>query len=159
MEINWTGPLSGEFWLRIGVALACGTMIGFERQMRGKAGGIRTSVLICLGTALFVHLGTQLQGPARDPGRVLGQVVTGIGFLGAGVILTRGGLVQGLTSAAVIWILAGIGCAVGLGHYGTALAVSLCTVAVLVGVEMLERAFGMLRGEEQSRTPPPTNGT
>ena len=80
-------PDSPVFWLRLGTAILCGGIIGLERQLRGKAAGIRTSILICLGTELFVTLGASFGGDRVDPTRVLGQVVTGIGFLGGGVIL------------------------------------------------------------------------
>ena len=132
-------------WTRVGVTLLCGGIVGLERQLRGKPAGIRTSSLICLGTTLFVYLGLDMRSEHGDPTRVLGQVVTGIGFLGAGVIMTRNGLLTGVTSAAVIWLLAAVGSAVGLGRYGAALALAVVSVAVLVGVEKLEHAFGALR--------------
>jgi putative Mg2+ transporter-C (MgtC) family protein len=133
--------------VQIAMCLLCGAMVGFERQLRGKPAGIRTSTLVCLGTMIFVRLGltfdTNLAG--GDPTRVLGQVVTGVGFLGAGVILSRDGLVKGVTSAAVIWVLAGVGSAIGMQLYLEAFLVSLVVVGVLVGVELLERAFKSLR--------------
>ena len=131
-------PGNREFWLHIGTAVACGGAVGLERQLRGKASGVRTSILICLGTSLFVSLGATLAPERTDPTRVLGQVVTGIGFLGAGVILTREGRVLGVTTAAVIWLLAAIGCLVGVGYLSTALVITLVTIAVLLGVEALE---------------------
>lgn len=134
-----------ELWGRVGMALLCGGIIGLERQLRGKAAGMRTSSLICLGTAMFVYLGQGLDREHADPSRVLGQVVTGIGFLGAGVIMTRNGLLTGVTSAAVVWVLAAVGSAVGLGRYGLAFALATVTVAVLVGVEQLEHASAALR--------------
>jgi putative Mg2+ transporter-C (MgtC) family protein len=132
-------------WTRIAVALLCGGVIGLERQLRGKPAGMRTSSLICLGTAMFVHLGTGFVAEGGDPTRVLGQVVTGIGFLGAGVIMTRDGLLTGVTSAAVVWVLAASGAAIGAGRYAAAIAMAVVTVAVLVGVESLEHAFAALR--------------
>jgi len=132
-------------WTRVGVALLCGVIVGLERQLRGKPAGIRTCSLICLGTTLFVYLGAGMDTEHGDPARVLGQVVTGIGFLGAGVIMTRNGLLTGVTSAAVIWLLAAVGSAVGLGRYGAALTLAVVSVAVLVGVEQLEHAFSSLR--------------
>lgn len=132
-------------WSRVAMALLCGGMVGLERQLRGKPAGMRTSSLICLGTAMFVYLGTNLGGLAGDPSRVLGQVVTGIGFLGAGVIMTRDGMVTGVTSAAVVWMLAAAGSAIGFGRFGSALAMSLVTVAILIGVQFLEHAFAALR--------------
>jgi putative Mg2+ transporter-C (MgtC) family protein len=80
------------FWSPLGVAILCGTLIGLERQLRGKAVGIRTSILICVATEMFVRLGAILGGEHTDPTRILGQVVTGVGFLGAGVILAREGV-------------------------------------------------------------------
>ena len=79
-------------------------------------------MLICLSTQVFVRLGVTLGGAGTDPSRVLGQVVTGVGFLGAGVILARGGAITGVTSAAVVWVLAAIGSTVGLGRPAEALA-------------------------------------
>lgn len=137
--------LDPSLWSRVAMALLCGGMIGLERQLRGKPAGMRTSSLICMGTAMFIYLGHALGGPAGDPSRVLGQVVTGIGFLGAGVILTRDGVVLGVTSAAVVWMLAAVGAAIGFGRFGSALAMSLVTVAILVGVQWLEHAFAALR--------------
>lgn len=140
--------LDAALWSRVGMALLCGGLIGLERQLRGKPAGMRTSSLICLGTTLFVYLGlgiSGLQGGGGDATRVLGQVVTGVGFLGAGVIMTRNGLVTGVTSAAVVWLLAAVGSAVGTGRFGAALAVSIVSIVVLVGVEQLEKVFSALR--------------
>lgn len=138
-------PDSQAFWFRLGTALLCGGIIGLERQLRGKAAGIRTSILICLGTELFVSLGSSFGGERVDPTRVLGQVVTGIGFLGGGVILAREGAVIGVTSAAVIWVLAALGSLVGLGHLAAAIILTLVTVGTLIGVELLESVFRRLR--------------
>ncbi|MGH7535050.1 MAG: MgtC/SapB family protein, partial [Gemmatimonadales bacterium] len=85
------------------------------------------------------------QGTQVDPTRVLAQVVTGIGFLGGGVILTREGLIVGVTSAAVIWMLAALGSLIGLGHVTAAVVLTLVTVGILIGVELLESFFRRLR--------------
>lgn len=138
-------PDSPVFWFRLGTAIFCGGIIGLERQLRGKAAGIRTSILICLGTELFVTLGASFGGERVDPTRVLGQVVTGIGFLGGGVILAREGLVVGVTSAAVIWVLAALGSLIGMGHLAAAIIITLVTVGLLLGVELLESVFRRLR--------------
>jgi len=129
----------------VGACLLCGILIGLERQIRGKPAGVRTSILVCLGTAVFVHLGEQLGGPNVDHARVLAQVVTGVGFLGAGVMIMREGAVLGVTTAAVIWMLAAIGACIGLGknHVGIGLAVT--TVIILVVTEWLERTFKAMR--------------
>lgn len=138
-------PDAPDFWLRLGTAILCGGIIGLERQLRGKAAGIRTSILICLGTELFVGLGASFGGDRVDPTRVLGQVVTGIGFLGGGVILAREGAIVGVTSAAVIWVLAALGSLIGLGHMMAAIVLTLVTVGLLTGVELLESVFRRLR--------------
>ena len=143
--MGWDELFSGPFWIRLGVALACGAAIGLERQLRGKPAGMRTSMLVCLGTLMFVRLGVSFSGDHVDPSRVLGQVVTGIGFLGAGVILTRGGQVLGITSAAVMWVLAAIAAAIALDHLGAAIATTLTTVIILVGLNALERGFTSMR--------------
>jgi len=133
------------FWKTVAVSVATGGVMGLERQLRGKPAGIRTSVLICLGTTLFVFLSHQLGGPGTDPTRVLGQVVTGIGFLGGGVMLIREGIVYGVTTAAVIWMLAAVGSMIGLGYFGAAFAMAIVQVVVLVGVEMFEAWFPWFR--------------
>ncbi|HEY9016400.1 MAG TPA: MgtC/SapB family protein [Gemmatimonadales bacterium] len=138
-------PWNAEFWLRLGTSVLCGGIIGLERQLRGKAAGIRTSILICLGTQLFVTLGSSFAGERVDPTRVLAQVVTGIGFLGGGVILAREGLIIGVTSAAVIWVLAALGSLIGLGHLLASVVLTLITVGLLIGVEFLESIFRRLR--------------
>lgn len=137
-------PWSLPFWQTVGAAVLCGAIVGGERQLRGKPCGVRTSTLVCLGTAVFLHLGTSMSGPAVDPTRVLGQLVTGIGFLGAGVMFSREGVVTGVTTAAVIWMLAAIGAAIGLGRFWAAIALALMTVGVLIGVEVLEGSLKAL---------------
>ncbi len=144
MRLDYFNPMTRPFWITVGVALLCGAVIGFERQVRGKPAGVRTSILICLSTSVFIHLGAAASNGQGDPARVLGQLVTGVGFLGAGVILAREGVVMGVTTAAVIWMLAAIGAAIGLGHYLGALALSLVTVGVLTGVELLESSVRWL---------------
>lgn len=151
-------PGSMEFWSRVGTAVLAGAIVGVERQRRGKVAGVRTSILICLGTELFVSLGANAQAADFDPTRVLGQVVSGIGFLGAGVILARGNRVMGVTTASVIWMLAAVGAMIGFGHLGAALAIAGVTLLVLTGVERLEnmsapkegrRGSGMFVGPEE----------
>jgi putative Mg2+ transporter-C (MgtC) family protein len=143
---HWSDVLELAFWERAGLALICGAIIGIERELRGKSAGLRTCMLVCLGTTAFVRLGIELDGARADPTRVLSQVVTGVGFLGAGAILTRGTEVEGVTTAATIWILAGIGAAVGMDRAGTAVALSLATLAALVGLRPIERYLASARG-------------
>lgn len=144
-------PLTSQFWIGIGVAVLCGGIVGFERQIRGKPAGIRTNILICLGSSIFVQLGAAIGGPNADPTRVLGQVAVGIGFLGAGVIIAREGLVHGITSAAVIWVLAGIGAMIGFGKLVPAIIFAVITVGLLSGIEFLEKGFRRLRSGEHAR--------
>lgn len=144
-------PLTSQFWIGIGVAVLCGGLVGFERQIRGKPAGIRTNILICLGSSIFVQLGAAIGGSNADPTRVLGQVAVGIGFLGAGVIIAREGLVHGITSAAVIWVLAGIGAMIGFGKLVPAIILAVVTVGLLSGIEFLEEGVRRLRSGEHSR--------
>ena len=158
MPPDTLSPATPAFWLHLGTALLCGGAIGLERQLRGKAAGVRTSILICVGTTLFVALGATTAPERSDPTRVLGQVVTGIGFLGAGVILTREGRLLGVTTAAVIWVLAAIGCLIGLGHFAAAIVITLVTLAVLLGVEALETFVERRRGPRAAREQEGTSG-
>ena len=145
MNIEILDPLTTDFWIRLGVTILCGGIIGLERQLRGKPAGIRTSILICLGTMVFIRLGIYLNPKTLDSSRVLGQVVTGIGFIGAGVIMGKENVVKGVTSAAIIWVLAAIGASIGLGLLSAAVVLTLVTVGVLLGVEFLEASFRKLR--------------
>jgi len=125
-------------WHAIATAVLCGSIVGLERQIRGKPVGIRTAALITLGTYLFLATSFNLVGPVVDPSRVVGQVITGIGFLGAGVMLAKDGAVVGVTSAATIWILASLGVMISAGHLGASYKMALLVVAILYGVEQLE---------------------
>ncbi|PLW69558.1 MgtC/SapB family protein [Pseudohalioglobus lutimaris] len=125
-------------WGSVGAAALCGTIVGLERQLRGKPVGIRTSSLIVLGTYIFIAASISVAAEVTDPSRIIGQVVTGIGFLGAGVMLAREGMVVGVTSAATIWALAAVG--VCLAVVGALVAIKLAVLVVLIlfGVDLLE---------------------
>ena len=125
-------------WYSIGTATFCGTIIGLERQLRGKPVGIRTATLIVLGTYLFLATSFLIQGEGVDHSRVVGQIITGIGFLGAGVMLAKDGAVLGVTSAATIWVLASIGVMIATDHLLSSIKISLLVVAILYGVDVLE---------------------
>lgn len=100
-----------DFLFKILLAIGAGLLIGIEREYKGKDAGLKTNMLVAVGACVFVMLSLQFQGgESFDPTRVLSQVVTGIGFLGAGVILKKGGTVQGLTTAATVWCSAAAGC-------------------------------------------------
>jgi putative Mg2+ transporter-C (MgtC) family protein len=148
-------PLHPPFWIQVAVSIACGFIVGLERQLRGKPAGVRTCILVCVGTATFMRLGVMMDHDRSDPTRVLGQIVTGIGFLGGGLILTKDGLIMGVTSASVIWVLAAVGSLIGVNRYADALAVSLVMVFVLLGVETLERGFKAFRRGVHSRSGEP----
>ncbi len=106
---------------RLLVAFVAGVIIGFDRERSGKAAGIRTQMLVCVGSALMagvsVFLGKWYDVASSDPSRLMAQVITGIGFLGAGVILKNGNKVSGVTTAATIWITAAVGLSIGAGVY------------------------------------------
>ncbi|MGQ0813309.1 MAG: MgtC/SapB family protein [Gemmatimonadota bacterium] len=126
--------------LRLLLAAALGGMIGLERETSGKPAGFRTNLLICLGAALITEisynialLGASEIGGSPDPGRIAAQIVSGIGFLGAGSILHSRGGVTGLTTAATLWVVAAIGMAVGARAYLAALvATSLVMLALML---------------------------
>ena len=106
-----------EFTLRILAALAAGLLIGFERQWHHKSAGLRTNTLVVIGSALYVLLAINLTLENGDVTRIIGQVVTGIGFLGAGIIFKEGINVRGLTTAATVWCSSAIGCIAGAGYF------------------------------------------
>lgn len=145
-------PLS---WLALFACLISGGIIGLERQWQGKPIGIRTSVLICLGTYVFVAIGEIAVTTSADPTRVIGQVITGIGFLGAGVMLTRDGMVVGATSAACIWVLAAIGVVIATGSPLLGVKLAAISVAILVGINHLELRCPWLQRGMHKRLPNP----
>ena len=115
-----------ELLLRMVLSCILGGMIGYERQSRNKSAGLRTNVLVCLGSCLIMVLSQAIyqnvEGKTNaDPARLAAQVVSGIGFLGAGAIMKEGLTVTGLTTAACLWVVAGVGLAVGAGFYSGAL--------------------------------------
>ena len=125
-------------WLSVLTAMVCGFVIGIERQLRGKPIGIRTATLITLGTYIFLASSLSLTSTTIDQSRVIGQIITGIGFLGAGVMMSKDGTVIGVTSAATIWMLAAIGVVISLGHHIQAMKFALITFAILWGIDWLE---------------------
>lgn len=122
-----------------------GLLIGIERQTRGKPVGIRTSILIISGTYFFIAMGVSLSTNTLDQARVLGQIITGVGFLGAGVMMTQDGKIHGVTSAAVIWVLASLGLMIGLGYLVQSVVITLLTLSILLGVDWVENSFQSLR--------------
>jgi len=120
------------------VAVACGILVGGERQRREKPAGLRTLVLVCLGSAVFTMMSFAFTSTTGDSGRVAAQIVTGIGFLGAGVILHGNRLVTGVTTAAIIWVAAAIGMVIGGGYVFAALGLSIVVNRLMVGIFLYE---------------------
>jgi putative Mg2+ transporter-C (MgtC) family protein len=125
--------INPEYFYRLGMALLVGGIIGAERERHKKAVGLRTLILISLGSALFTilsyHIGTDNN---NDPGRIAANIVSGIGFLGAGVILEERGRVTGLTTAATVWLTAALGMAAGAGEYILSAGAGLMALIVLM---------------------------
>ncbi|MDR5857076.1 MgtC/SapB family protein [Caballeronia sp. LZ062] len=137
-----------ELVSRLVMAAALGSMIGFERERLSWAAGLRTHMLVCVGSALIMIVSAfgfadalKAEHVVLDPSRVAAQVVSGIGFLGAGSILLRGEIVRGLTTAASLWSVAAIGLAVGGGLYTASIAATVIILVILAGLKPLERRF------------------
>ena len=130
---------------RILLSIILGFAIGFERELTNKWAGLRTHILVCLGSCLFTILSiygfsTSLSlYPMGDPGRVAAQILTGIGFIGGGTVLRQGSSVYGLTTAATLWMVASIGMACGCGKFNWAVVSAVLSVAVLVLIRIFER--------------------
>jgi len=135
-----------DLMLQIGLATLLGGAIGLERELGGKPAGLRTNILICIGSVLYTHLSlAMLTGSTgaipvgTDTTRVAAQIVTGVGFIGAGTILHARGAVVGLTSAATIWVVAAIGIALGSGYYLEGVGTTLAVLVVLAGLGRAEK--------------------
>jgi len=126
--------------LRLLVALILGAVVGLERERQERAAGLRTVTMVSLGSCLFTIVGAY-GFPNTDPSRVAAQIVTGIGFLGAGTIFLRKDLVRGLTTAATIWAVAAIGMAAGTSQYTVALFTTLLILSVLMVLKPIEKRF------------------
>lgn len=129
-----------EIFVKLIVSLIIGLIIGGERQYRNKSAGFRTITLICLGSTLFTILSIKL-GDATGHSRIAANIVTGIGFLGAGAILREGLTISGLTTASTIWVAAALGMAVGIGEYTLATLAMIITFIVLTVFEYLQNAI------------------
>jgi putative Mg2+ transporter-C (MgtC) family protein len=135
------------------LATVLGGAIGLEREMAGKPAGLRTNILICVGAALFTQLSVDVAQvgytadgrPFGDTGRIAAQIVSGIGFLGAGAILHGEGAVVGLTTAATVWVVAAVGTAVGAGAFIDATGGTALIMLVLVGLRPFEQRLAAKR--------------
>lgn len=130
--------MTTQLCIKIFLALVLGGALGMERQYHDKPAGFATNCLICLGAMLFTVLSEIMGLAGGDPGRIAAQIVTGVGFIGAGSILRDGNKISGLTTAADVWLVAAIGMAVGYGEYVWA---SACAVAILVVQLVLRRTL------------------
>ena len=127
--------------LKLGLATLLGGVIGLERELSGKPAGLRTNILICIGATLFTVVSVNMVplGQGFDAARIPAQIVSGVGFIGAGAILHARGSVTGLTSAATIWVVAAIGMALGFGAYIESIGTALLVMLVLWGLRSVER--------------------
>jgi len=134
---------------RLGLATLLGGLIGLERETHGQPAGLRTHMVVAIGACLImlvsIYMWSVVDPNRADPGRIAAQVVTGIGFLGAGAIVRYGVSVRGLTTAAALWTAAGIGMAAGAGYWKAAVAATLFTLAAVYLFNKFEKAF--LRGK------------
>lgn len=132
------------------LAAVLGGLMGLEREYKKKEAGLRTYSLVCLGAAFFTIISFEIfrslnsqSGIDFDPARIVGQIVLGIGFLGAGLIIFRGSHIEGLTTAAGLWVTAAVGTAIGAKLYFPAVFVSFLTVGILAGLRLAEeKVFG-----------------
>jgi putative Mg2+ transporter-C (MgtC) family protein len=142
--VDLTADLHGADFLRVLVALIVGSAIGAEREYRSKAAGLRTMALICMGSAVFTILSSRL-GAAGSPDRIAANIITGIGFLGAGAIFKDRVTVSGLTTATSIWATAALGMAVGGGEFWLAAIGLLFVLLVLAVFQRLQDAIDRMR--------------
>jgi len=136
MTIEW------NFIVRLLVAGALGGLIGFEREFRAKEAGLRTHFIVALGSALFMLISQYAFSGRFDASRVAAQVVSGIGFIGAGVIIFQKNAVRGVTTAAGLWVAAAIGLASGAGMYDIAIAATLLTIICLETMHIITKTYG-----------------
>jgi putative Mg2+ transporter-C (MgtC) family protein len=142
-------PFHGEILFRLVLAAFLGALVGFEREVHGRPAGIRTYLILCMGSALVMVMSEYLAFGLMDklppdtlrvdPGRIAAQALTGIGFLGAGVILRYKDTIRGLTTAACVWVVCAIGLAIGAGFYLYGSVVAGLTVVSLVGIKFFEQ--------------------
>jgi putative Mg2+ transporter-C (MgtC) family protein len=121
------------------LAIVCGFVIGLERELKHKPAGLRTNVLICLGAAIFTIISARMSGGQDSITRIAAQIVTGVGFLGAGAVIQDRGGVHGLTTAATIWLVASVGMACGAKLYPLAIIATAVAIIVLLGLAEVDK--------------------
>jgi putative Mg2+ transporter-C (MgtC) family protein len=135
--MDWTGDIPA-----ILLAVVCGAIIGIERQFKHKPAGLRTNIMICLGAAVFTLISERMASGSQDSiTRIAAQIVTGVGFLGAGAVIQDRGGIHGLTTAATIWLVASIGMACGARLYYLACITTVLALLVLVGLGHIDKYF------------------
>jgi putative Mg2+ transporter-C (MgtC) family protein len=142
-----------DFILRLALAAGLGAALGLEREMRQKPAGLRTNMLIAVGSALFSLISVQLAGQGGTADRIAANIVTGVGFLGGGAILRSGREVLGMTTAATIWVNAAIGMAAGFGESTLAISATGITLMVLGVLPPIERYFDQRMQSRPQQTP------
>jgi putative Mg2+ transporter-C (MgtC) family protein len=131
-----------ELLVQLLLAVLLGGAVGIERELKGKPAGLRTNILICMAAVLFTSLSIRLSQGRGDPARLAAQILTGVGFIGAGTILHTRGAVTGLTSAATIWVVTAIGIALGSHAYVEAMGATVLVMLVLAGLGRFEDFLG-----------------
>jgi putative Mg2+ transporter-C (MgtC) family protein len=132
------------------VATICGAIVGYDREIKQKTAGIRTNILICVGCALFTAFSFYISNTNNniDPTRIIGQIITGIGFLGAGVIMQHDDKIIGVTTAAFIWVVSAIGVLVGIGSYITPV---LLTIGLIIISRIFERVEKYIKKQQENK--------
>jgi len=141
-----------EIMLRVGVATLAGAVIGFERELRHKAAGLRTHMLVALGAAAIMIVAVQMD---ENASRVVQGVVTGIGFIGAGAILHSQGRTEGVTTAASIWACTMMGVAAGSGYFKVTVVTLAFALLILAGCLVIDRSLQSKKAPEPAAIPPP----
>lgn len=163
MNFDWFNTflyVDSEILIRLVVSLALGLVIGFERELISKSAGLRTQTLVCLGSTIFTLISLYGFEPRMnpdgsfvpaDPARVAAQIVTGVGFIGGGVVLKSGVSVHGITTAASLWMSAAIGMAAGCGNFSLAVLGTVLAVVVLIPLGFFEKRFLSKIQKKESR--------
>jgi putative Mg2+ transporter-C (MgtC) family protein len=142
-------PITSYLW-RLVISLLIGGVVGLEREFKGKPAGIRTNILMCLGSCLIMIISIEvarMAGGSADPGRIAAQVVTGVGFLCAGTIMRSKFSISGLTTAATIWVLSALGLAIGAGYIMLSVYVAALITITLVIIRNVESALHRLHSD------------
>jgi putative Mg2+ transporter-C (MgtC) family protein len=144
--MDWTSDI-----VPVLLAVGCGAVVGLERQLKHKPAGLRTNILICLGAAVFTIISERMAGGQDSITRIAAQIVTGVGFLGAGAVIQDRGGVHGLTTAATIWLVASIGMACGARLYYLAVITTVIAIVVLIGLGQVDKHIGVGRNNGRKK--------